>query len=195
MLCVCKPCLPKKAVNRLSSPANSFCHGTICSLELFKAVVGKVGVKRTCERPNGDKYERHSSLAGGYSYPSHYPSLLLRLYVRHAIDVFLTGQQLKGTTHGWTTEIAEQLARLREDLAGLAKSVKALGVDATDEIKAQASRVTDEAINASTQAAQNVRDEFSALNQSLTEQVQKKPLQSIGIAVAVGFLLAVINRR
>lgn len=92
-------------------------------------------------------------------------------------------------------EIAEQLARLREDLAGLAKSVKALGVDATDEIKAQASRVTDEAINVSTQAAQNVRDEFSALNQSLTEQVQKKPLQSIGIAVAVGFLLAVINRR
>lgn len=92
-------------------------------------------------------------------------------------------------------DIAEQLARLREDLAALAKSVKALGADATDEIKAQATRVTDEAITASTQAAQNVRDEFSAFNQSLTDHVQKKPIQSLGIAVAVGFMLAVLNRR
>jgi ElaB/YqjD/DUF883 family membrane-anchored ribosome-binding protein len=96
---------------------------------------------------------------------------------------------------GDAAEVAAQLAQLREDLANLAKSVKALGVGTSAEIKNQALRITDDAIAASSEVAHNVRNELSTLNQNVTEQVQKNPLQSLGIAVAAGFVLALLSRK
>lgn len=43
--------------------------------------------------------------------------------------------------------------------------------------------------------ADSVRNEISSLNDNLTDQVQKNPLQSLGIAVGVGFVLALLTRR
>ena len=54
---------------------------------------------------------------------------------------------------GDAADVAAQLAQLREDLANLAKSVKALGVGASHELKAQAARVADDAISASSDMA------------------------------------------
>lgn len=88
-----------------------------------------------------------------------------------------------------------RLAQLREDLANLAKSVKALGVGASHELKAQAARVADDALTASGEMADSVRSEISTLNDNLTDHVQKNPLQSLGIAVGVGFVLALLTRR
>ncbi|MCZ7854797.1 MULTISPECIES: DUF883 family protein [Agrobacterium] len=96
---------------------------------------------------------------------------------------------------GDAADVAAQLAQLREDLANLAKSVKALGVGASYELKAQAARVADDAISASSDMADTVRSEISTLNDNLTDQVQKNPLQSLGIAVGVGFVLALLTRR
>lgn len=96
---------------------------------------------------------------------------------------------------GDAAEVTAQLAQLREDLANLAKSVKALGVGTSAEIKNQALRMTDDAIAASSEVAQNVRNELSTLNQNVTEQVQRNPLQSLGIAVAAGFVLALLTRK
>ncbi|MDS7594084.1 DUF883 domain-containing protein [Agrobacterium tumefaciens] len=97
--------------------------------------------------------------------------------------------------NGDAADVAAQLAQLREDLANLAKSVKALGVGASNELKAQAARVADDALTASGEAVESVRSEISTLNDNLTEQVQKNPLQSLGLAVAAGFVLALLTRR
>ncbi|QCM02670.1 DUF883 domain-containing protein [Agrobacterium tumefaciens] len=97
--------------------------------------------------------------------------------------------------NGDAADVAAQLAQLREDLANLAKSVKALGVGASHELKAQAARVADDALTASGEMADSVRSEISSLNDNLTDQVQKNPLQSLGIAVGVGFVLALLTRR
>lgn len=97
--------------------------------------------------------------------------------------------------NGDAADVAAQLAQLREDLASLAKSVKALGVGASHELKAQAARVADDALTASGEMADSVRNEISTLNDNLTDHVQKNPLQSLGIAVGVGFVLALLTRR
>ena len=97
--------------------------------------------------------------------------------------------------NGDAADVAAQLAQLREDLANLAKSVKALGVGASHELKAQAARVADDALTASGEMADSVRSEISTLNDNLTDHVQKNPLQSLGIAVGVGFVLALLSRR
>ncbi|TWC80623.1 ElaB/YqjD/DUF883 family membrane-anchored ribosome-binding protein [Rhizobium sp. SJZ105] len=97
--------------------------------------------------------------------------------------------------NGDAADVAAQLAQLREDLANLAKSVKTLGVGASHELKAQAARVADDALTASGEMADSVRNEISSLNDNLTDQVQKNPLQSLGIAVGVGFVLALLTRR
>jgi len=92
-------------------------------------------------------------------------------------------------------DVSAQLSQLRDDLSNLAKSVKALGVGVSHEVKAQASRVADDAMAKSEQTVHAVRDEIQTLNDNLVYQVQRNPLQSLGIAVATGFLLALVTRR
>lgn len=96
---------------------------------------------------------------------------------------------------GDAAEVSAQLAQLREDLANLASSVKALGAGVSSEVKARASRVADEAIAAGEETVDNVRNEIQSINDSLVYQVQKNPLQALGIAAAAGFLIAIVTRR
>jgi ElaB/YqjD/DUF883 family membrane-anchored ribosome-binding protein len=96
---------------------------------------------------------------------------------------------------GNEAEVSAQLAQLREDLANLASSVKALGAGVSADVKAKAARVADDAYVASEEAVQNVRHEIQSINDNLVEQVQRNPIQSLGIAAAAGFLLAIFTRR
>jgi ElaB/YqjD/DUF883 family membrane-anchored ribosome-binding protein len=97
--------------------------------------------------------------------------------------------------NGDTTDVAAQIAQLREDLANLARSVKTIGTGTSKELKAHAARITDDALSVSGEVASSVRNEISNINQNVTDHVQKNPLQSLGIAVAAGFLLAILSRR
>ena len=101
----------------------------------------------------------------------------------------------ESTNSGDAAEVSAQLAQLREDLSNLASSVKALGAGVSAEVKAKASRVADDAYVASEEAVHTVRNEIQSINDNLTEQVQRNPLQSLGIAAAAGFLLAIFTRR
>lgn len=96
---------------------------------------------------------------------------------------------------GDVADVSAQLSQLREDLANLAGSVKALGVGVSSEVKARATRVADDAMAAGEETVDNVRHEIQSINDNLVYQVQKNPLQSLGIAVAAGFLIALVTRR
>ncbi|MBB3948516.1 ElaB/YqjD/DUF883 family membrane-anchored ribosome-binding protein [Rhizobium skierniewicense] len=96
---------------------------------------------------------------------------------------------------GEAADVSAQLAQLREDLANLAGSVKALGAGVSHDVKARAARAADDAMAAGEQTVETVRNEIQSLNDNLTYQVQKNPLQSLGIAVAAGFLIALVTRK
>jgi ElaB/YqjD/DUF883 family membrane-anchored ribosome-binding protein len=95
----------------------------------------------------------------------------------------------------YRADISGQVTQLREDLANLASTVKSLGSDVTHDVKAKASRLADDAITASSSAARTVKHEVRSLNDNVTDYVQTNPIQSIGIAAATGFLLAILTRR
>ena len=95
----------------------------------------------------------------------------------------------------YSADISGQVAQLRDDLSNLANTVKSLGGDVKKDVKAKASRLADDAISASNNAARTVKHEARALNNNVTDYVQENPLQSIGIAAAAGFLFAILTRR
>jgi ElaB/YqjD/DUF883 family membrane-anchored ribosome-binding protein len=95
----------------------------------------------------------------------------------------------------YRADISGQVTQLREDLANLANTVKSLGSDVTHDVKEKASRLADDAISASNSAARSVKHEVRSLNDNVTDYVQTNPIQSIGIAAATGFLLAILTRR
>ena len=95
----------------------------------------------------------------------------------------------------YRADISGQVAQLREDLANLAGTIKALGSDVKHDVSAKASQLADDAVAAGNNAARTVKHEARALNNNVTDYVQTNPLQSIGIAAAAGFLLAIITRR
>lgn len=95
----------------------------------------------------------------------------------------------------YRADISAQVTQLREDLANLASTVKNLGSDVTHDVKAKATRLADDAISASNNAARNVKHEVRALNNDVTNYIQEKPLQAIGMAAAAGFVFAILTRR
>jgi ElaB/YqjD/DUF883 family membrane-anchored ribosome-binding protein len=95
----------------------------------------------------------------------------------------------------YRADISGQVAQLREDLANLAGTFKALGSDVKHDVTAKASQLADDAVAAGNTAARTVKHEARALNNNVTDYVQANPIQSIGIAAATGFLLAILTRR
>lgn len=93
------------------------------------------------------------------------------------------------------TDVSGQVSQLREDLANLASTVKSLGSDVKQDVKTKASRLADDAVSASNSAARSVKKEVRSINENVTDYVQANPIQSLGIAAATGFLLAILTRR
>ena len=92
-------------------------------------------------------------------------------------------------------DIEAELARVREDIAALARSVQSFGSAKTSEVKARASKAGTDIAEASQDALDQVRREFEDLEHQLQGHVRRHPLQALGIAAGVGFLAAMLMRR
>lgn len=93
------------------------------------------------------------------------------------------------------SEIAEQIAQLRADITKLAGSLKTLSDGVKNEVKSQAHRIAEDAIDATERTADHAKKQVKSLNDTLVEQVQSNPIQALGIAAAAGFVLAILSRR
>lgn len=92
-------------------------------------------------------------------------------------------------------DIEAQVARVREDIASLARSVQTYGSAKTGEYKARASKAGTDLATASQETIDNLYRELQGLEQQLEGKVRQHPLQSLGIAAGVGFLVAMLMRR
>jgi ElaB/YqjD/DUF883 family membrane-anchored ribosome-binding protein len=101
-------------------------------------------------------------------------------------------------TSGSTPSIADledQIGELRKEIASLTKNIAAFGSGKVGDYKAGIDRLASDAVNASLDAFNSAKSEAVSLEESFEEQVRARPLQSIGIAVGVGFLAALLTRR
>lgn len=92
-------------------------------------------------------------------------------------------------------DLEAQVADLRKEIAALTKNIAAFGSAKMSDYKAGADRLASDAVEASLNALSSARAEAVSLEESFEEQVRARPLQSIGIAVGVGFLAALLTRR
>ena len=92
-------------------------------------------------------------------------------------------------------DVEAQVSQLREDIAGLARSVAALGNEKAGEVRVKARRAANEAADASMQMVEAAQKQALSLERDLERQIRTSPLQSVAIAAGVGFLLALMTRR
>lgn len=91
--------------------------------------------------------------------------------------------------------IQENIERLRGDISSLAKSISRYGTEKTGEYTERASKAGHDIADVSQQTLDSLTEELNRLERSLTSQIRRKPLQSLGIAAGIGFLIAMLARR
>lgn len=93
------------------------------------------------------------------------------------------------------TDIERQIARLRSDIAGLGEAVANYGSAKAGQYRASAAG-TAENISAQTREALDAaKAELARIESRFEGSIRANPLQAVGIAVAAGFLAALIMRR
>ncbi|WP_029059264.1 DUF883 family protein [Stappia stellulata] len=92
-------------------------------------------------------------------------------------------------------EIEENIARIRGDIADLAGSLKKYGAGKSSEYKSRAAAAGDDLSRKSQDALNDLSAELQGYEKALMEEVRRRPLQSLGIAAGIGFLIAALVRR
>ncbi len=92
-------------------------------------------------------------------------------------------------------EIEANIERIRGDIASLAGSLKQYGAGKSEEYKAKATATGQDLSKMSQDALNDLSAELANYERAFVSEVRRHPLQSIGIAAGVGFLLAALWRR
>lgn len=88
-----------------------------------------------------------------------------------------------------------QLKSLREDLSKLAATVASRGAEQASDYKAKVKDMASNAFSTSQDAIKHLGEEMKVLEQRVERQVRERPVRSLGIAAAAGFLLALACTR
>jgi ElaB/YqjD/DUF883 family membrane-anchored ribosome-binding protein len=100
-----------------------------------------------------------------------------------------------GKTQPTPAEVETQISKLRSDISSLASSVAEYGSQTLESAKSQAGALSHDAAAASETALAELRNQLDAIESDLRSRVREKPLQAIGIAAGLGFLIALMMRR
>ncbi|MHA7776892.1 DUF883 family protein [Roseibium sp. M-1] len=92
-------------------------------------------------------------------------------------------------------DIEEDIERIRGDIAALAGSLKKYGAGKTDEVKAKATAAGQDLTKMSQDALNDLTAELQTYERALVSEIRRRPLQSLGIAAGIGFLIAALVRR
>lgn len=91
--------------------------------------------------------------------------------------------------------IEEQLARIKADISELASTLASLSSKRVRGARDQADQRLHDMAGAGEDAVEEVRRQLRMIERDVEARVRDKPLQTLGIAAGVGFLLALIVRR
>ncbi|MEM5583878.1 MULTISPECIES: DUF883 domain-containing protein [unclassified Roseibium] len=92
-------------------------------------------------------------------------------------------------------DIEVDIERIRGDIAALAGSLKKYGAGKSDEYKSRAAAAGEDLTKMSQDALSDLAAELKGYERALTSEVRRHPLQAIGIAAGIGFLVSVLVRR
>lgn len=92
-------------------------------------------------------------------------------------------------------DIAERAARIRDELTALGEALAGAGAVKTGVAREAAEHKIEELIQSGEKIVAELSDHYARAEKQVSTTVREKPLQSLGIAVAAGFLAAILLRR
>ncbi|WP_422370887.1 glycine zipper domain-containing protein [Hoeflea sp.] len=92
-------------------------------------------------------------------------------------------------------EIAERTDRIKKELAALGEALAGAGAVQAGVAREAAETRVDEVLRSGERLVADMSRQLSSAEQQVTTTVRDKPLQSLGVAVAAGFLAAILLRR
>lgn len=101
-----------------------------------------------------------------------------------------------GTSSGSSAsaDLEAQVSRLREDVAGVAESLKTLASDRANNARSQAFALRDDVRETGERYFRQAQDAASDLEEQVSERVRAEPIKSVLIAAAVGYVYARLFR-
>lgn len=110
-------------------------------------------------------------------------------------DVKMAGKASGQGSNDGKHDIEAELARLREDVSGLAEALKAEASHRADGARQQAFALRDDVRERGERYMRQAQDAASDLEEQLSEKVRAEPIKSVLIAAAAGYLYARLFRR
>lgn len=92
-------------------------------------------------------------------------------------------------------DLESQIAKLREDVAGVADALKGLANERADSARKHAFALRDDVKDRGERYIRQAQDAASEIEEQLSERVRAEPIKSVLIAAAVGYLYARIFKR
>ena len=92
-------------------------------------------------------------------------------------------------------EIDGKISSLKNEIAHLGASLAETGSREAKRVLAKGEALGEDAIATSRQALDSLASELESIEASLTSRIREKPLQSIGLAVGIGLIVAFLARR
>lgn len=92
-------------------------------------------------------------------------------------------------------QIAADIDSLRAELVALTASVAKLGGEAADTMRQHTGEITGDVAAVYKAGISDLSAELGRLENRTARSIQANPLQAVGIAAGIGFLLALITRR
>ncbi|KAB0536879.1 DUF883 family protein [Pseudochrobactrum saccharolyticum] len=94
-----------------------------------------------------------------------------------------------------TAELQAQIAQLKEDIASIAATLTEMGSRKINQARQDASDAYQDIYEQGEDALSSLKDSACSLEQQVTDYVQERPVTSIALAAAFGYLFAALTRR
>lgn len=94
-----------------------------------------------------------------------------------------------------TDDIAERTARIKAELAALGEALAGAGAVQAGVAREAAEARVDDILKSGEQLVSEMSGQLSRAERQVSATVREKPLQSLGVAIAAGFLAAILLRR
>jgi ElaB/YqjD/DUF883 family membrane-anchored ribosome-binding protein len=91
--------------------------------------------------------------------------------------------------------LEEQLARIKADITELASTLASIGSRRIHGARSGADGRIGDMTQSAEKALEDLREQLRTVERDVSAKVQEKPLQTLGVAAGIGFLLALIMRR
>ncbi|RFC66277.1 DUF883 family protein [Fulvimarina endophytica] len=103
-----------------------------------------------------------------------------------------SGSSATGSTakRGDREELEAQIAKLREDVSGVAESLRAMATNRSNDARGQASAMANEYKAKGERYLQQAQEAADDLEEQLSDRVREEPIKSVLIAAAIGYLYA-----